>query len=1121
LRITPRCFVPASGICVALALTLAACGQEAVLGDLPPSSQQAPLSRRPGGRADTLDDGTVTLITGDRVTLHNGAAAIVPAPGRTRIKFSVQRDHGRVRVVPEDVAEMIADGQLDEALFDVSLLLDSGYGDRRRPDLPLIITHVADAHGFARSAPGGVVVDRALPALHAVAAHQRKTAGSAALAALRAPGLARSAPSKIWLDRVRKPTLDHSVPQIGGPAAHARGLTGAGVTVAVLDTGIDSNHPDLAGKVIAAEDFTGDGGGVLDVVGHGTHVASIIAGTGAASNGQFAGVAPDATLLSGRVCQVFGCPDSAILAGMEWAAAEQRARIVNMSLGGDDTAEIDPLEDAVNQLSAEFGTLFVIAAGNAFVESSIESPGSADAALTVGAVDRDDQRAFFSSQGPRIGDRAVKPEVTAPGVDIVAARAAGVPPIGPTVGDSYLRLSGTSMATPHVAGAAALLVQQHADWTGAQLKAQLIATTQPNPGLTAFQQGAGRIDIDRGTRQDVSADPPVLSLGVASFPHDDDPRIVRTVHYHNGGSAPVTLALAATLSNSAGGATPAGMIQVDPSSVAVPAGGTSDVAITVTTSGDLADGLYSGALVATGGDIRVETPIGVDREVESFDLDIDVLDEQGAPSAAGIFLISANGNSQSPFVSGHRRLHLAKGEYSLTATTFSFPGAFLAYPRLDLDADKAIVFDTRLAKPIAVDVGDPGVFATSSSWEVDDFARFYLSSSTAFGFTMPGGQIGPDAAPGEVVGSVVETLGNADVFGSPTLVYNLAHSERDHLPTGWAEAVSPDQIATVKARHAGQDDAIYNRGAIPLILDPVQGLFGVGLTALSSYSGPFERTDRYFGTGFLWLEHFIDSRVLPGQDFPDSVAEQFAFRAHPPGSTVTEPWNQATFGPGFPDSPDLIDGVVTPISTALRDGNFLFIDPSMTADSGSPARFSRTAVDKVHVALFRNGTLLEERDDQTGDEFAVPPELAIYRYEEEIVRPASLFDLSQRISVAWTFKSQAPQGPALQALPLPTMRIAPPVNDHNISTAKIATVPISFERPAGAPTPRIVAATFEVSFDDGASWRRVPLSVLPDRAIAIVQHPAGAKFVSVRGSARDVLGNQVEQTIIRAYGVVP
>src|SRR4029079_6103556 len=93
-----------------------------------------------------------------------------------------------------------------------------------------IITHVPDAHGFARSAPAGVVVDRALPAVHAIAAHQPKTSRAPRLAGLRAsaPGLARSAPSKIWLDRIRKPTLDHSVPQIGGTAAHARGFPGAG-----------------------------------------------------------------------------------------------------------------------------------------------------------------------------------------------------------------------------------------------------------------------------------------------------------------------------------------------------------------------------------------------------------------------------------------------------------------------------------------------------------------------------------------------------------------------------------------------------------------------------------------------------------------------------------------------------------------------------------------------------------------------------------------------------------------------------------------------------------------------------------------------------------------------------
>src|SRR5262249_11006020 len=159
-------------------------------------------------------------------------------------------------------------------------------------------------------------------------------------------------------------------------AAWARGLTGQGVVVAVLDSGIDASHPDLAGKVVDAETFIDDGLGTSDVFGHATHVASIIAGTGAASGGQFRGVAPDAQLLSGRVWDSGGfCPESAILAGVAWAAIDQHAPIINLSLGGLDSPGQDPLEDAINQLSAQYGTLFVVAAGNfaVFGEESIGS----------------------------------------------------------------------------------------------------------------------------------------------------------------------------------------------------------------------------------------------------------------------------------------------------------------------------------------------------------------------------------------------------------------------------------------------------------------------------------------------------------------------------------------------------------------------------------------------------------------------------------------------------------------------------------------------------------------------------------------------------------------------------
>ena len=1089
-----------------------------------PAPAPTPAQARPPGQ-------TVTLITGDRVALVDGAPLVTPAPGRARIKFSVRTERDHVWVVPEDVAALIAADQVDLALFDVALLLDSGYGDQRREDLPLLLTYMAREPALARRMAAELVVDRELPALHTIALRQPKARAGAALAILREAAVSALAPAqtpaKLWLDRVHKPLLDHSVPQIGGPAAHARGFTGAGVAVAVLDTGVDSSHPDLAGKVVAAEDFTGDGG-VLDDFGHGTHVASIIAGTGAASSGQFAGVAPDAQILSGRVCVLGSCATSWMLAGMSWAVIDQHAKIVNLSIGGPDTPEIDPLEDAVNQLSAQFGTLFVIAAGNdggpgTFGVGTIDSPGSADAALTVGAVDRDDQLAVFSSRGPRVGDHAIKPDVTAPGVDIVAARAANVPPLGDPVGAAYQRLSGTSMATPHVAGAAALLLQQHPDWTAEQLKAQLIATAQPTAGLTAFEQGAGRIDIDRGTRQAVEVAPGSLSLGRAAFPHDDDPPIVRTVRYRNGGGAPITLAIAASLSQTAGGPTPPGMIGVAPAQVMVPAGGTGEVTVTVTTRGDLADGLYSGALVATavaGGDVRIETPIAVEREFESFDLVLDILDNAGAPTGATVFVTPADDVRPILFVDGSASLRLRRGRYAIDTTVFGFPGAFLAYPRLQLDADTKVVFDSRLARPVAVDVGDPGVTIAATSWQYIDYAMNHATGSIA-NFALSGAQLGPDAPPDELVGSVLSTLSD-DPSGSPTRIYNLAHSERGHVPAGWRETLGPAQLATVDARHVGRDDAIYDKGAMPVFVDPVHGLEGM-LSLLDEYHGPFERTERFFGPGFIWSDAFVDNRSLPEDpDFPTIVSFERVYRAHGPGQHVTETWNQAPFGPAFVQIPLFVGDVSTLRSSASRLGDQLFLRPSIAADTGSPARLVSTEFDHQRISLFRNGTSIAELvDTDAFDPFTVPPGPAIYRYEQDIERPADIFELSPHITVAWTFRSQHVAGDRPRSLALPTMRFSPPLDLHGRAAGPLTVLPIALDRPPGADTPPIVSVHLEVSFDDGAQWLRVPVLRLAGRWFAAIVNRPGARFVSLRGDASDALSNRIDQTIIHAYGLTP
>jgi subtilisin family serine protease len=327
---------------------------------------------------------TLTLITGDRVVLDGTAVVSVEAgPGRGQVGFHAFHRDGRLHVVPRDAFPALANGKLDLRLFDVTGLVEAGYDDARRDTVPLIITG-------DRPRTAGVQVTRALPTVGAIAANTAKSEATTTFHALvDDPGV-----KKVWLDGIRKPSLDRSVAQIGAPTAWQAGYTGQGVKVAVLDSGVDQTHPDLAGQEVAERNFTDDPDN-SDLIGHGTHVAATIASAGE----KYRGVAPDAQILDGKVCS-FDCSESWILAGMQWAV-DQGADVVNVSLGGVDSPGLDPLEEAVNALSAQSGTLFVIAAGNSGRPGTVGSPGSADAALTVGAVDRQDGIADFGWRSPR------------------------------------------------------------------------------------------------------------------------------------------------------------------------------------------------------------------------------------------------------------------------------------------------------------------------------------------------------------------------------------------------------------------------------------------------------------------------------------------------------------------------------------------------------------------------------------------------------------------------------------------------------------------------------------------------------------------------------------------------
>ncbi len=295
----------------------------------------------------------------------------------------------------------------------------------------------------------------------------------------------------IWLDEPVHTLLDASLALIGVPAVWDAGFSGKGVKVAVIDTGVDPDHPDFAGRIERMKDFTGEG--YSDGSGHGTHVAGIIGGAGQASDGKYRGVAPECTLIAAKVLRGDGSGNmSDVMAGVEWAV-QQGARILNLSLGGSGSSDGADALSVTCDAAVGRGAIVFVAGGNSGPgASTIGSPGAAKRVITVGATSKTDQVANFSSRGPT-KDGRVKPDVCFPGVGIIAARAQGTS-MGSPQGNAYTSASGTSMATPHAAGVGALLLQAVPGLSHDQIK-EILMNTAKELGYEPNAQGKGRADV--------------------------------------------------------------------------------------------------------------------------------------------------------------------------------------------------------------------------------------------------------------------------------------------------------------------------------------------------------------------------------------------------------------------------------------------------------------------------------------------------------------------------------------------------------------------------------------------------------------------------------------------------
>ncbi|HET7698099.1 MAG TPA: S8 family peptidase, partial [Vicinamibacterales bacterium] len=306
--------------------------------------------------------------------------------------------------------------------------------------------------------------------------------------------------------------------QTWGGLGYLRGLSGAGIGIAVIDSGI-GNHPALRGRVVASVDFTADRGPAADAYGHGTHVAGIIA---QGNRDGASGMAPGVRLVNLKVLGADGSGTTDdVIEAIDWAVANRAAyniRVINLSLGHPvfESYLDDPLSRAA-QRAIDAGILVVAAAGNFGktedgrpVVGGIISPAHTPAVLTVGAVNTrataqrsDDVMATYSSRGPTAFDGVLKPELVAPGNRIVAASAAGSflaatyperlrPGRG---GADYIELSGTSMAAAVVSGAAALVLEAHPGLTPAQVKAALQLTSSRVEGAGLIEAGAGSLNV--------------------------------------------------------------------------------------------------------------------------------------------------------------------------------------------------------------------------------------------------------------------------------------------------------------------------------------------------------------------------------------------------------------------------------------------------------------------------------------------------------------------------------------------------------------------------------------------------------------------------------------------------
>ncbi|GGU10366.1 S8 family peptidase [Nocardioides albus] len=1114
---------------LATVASLPAIGQPADTTDA-----NTPITGSSAARTGTTT--SVTLITGDRVEVGTDAEGrtsthLLPTKEGSRPTDHVTEEHsGGKYVIPVAAFAGIQDGWLDKELFNVTGLVEQGYDDAHTDTLPLITQYESVAavpeDDTARTLPGDADLVRPLPTVQGAAVEVPKDEVAATWKDLAARD-SRSADqvTKVWLDARVKAMMAESNAQIGTESAWAAGLTGAGVDVAVLDTGVDAGHPDFAGQIAASKDFTGSKYGTDDRRGHGTHTASTVAGSGAASeNGKERGVAPDAELLVGKVLGDNGTGAASwIISGMQWAV-DSGADVVSMSIGTSTPSDCsDPISQAAETLATQNKALFVVAAGNLGRAQSITSPGCAPSVLTVGAIDAADKAADFSSRGSVLGVHTTKPEIAAPGVNVLAAKNGGH---GGT--NAYQRMSGTSMATPHVAGAAALLKQQHPEWDPARLKQALISAAQSDIPSSVRESGAGSLDVPNAMKQTVLG-PGAVSVGTLAWPQTAAKTV--PVTYSNTTDLPITLSLklGPVLGND-GTRTTTALVKLGMSTVTVPARGTVKVPLTVNPTVGVQDaqfGDFGGRILADASDgTTVTVPFGFHLEPETVAVTVKLIGRDGKPQTpTGVLdvigLDDVSGGRYYP-ATGEQKLRLRAGSYYINGVlpTRNADGVLdtvneLAYPELKITRDMEIVLDARKAREVTYATDQPTETATATL----SFGRWWNDGQNSWVHTGAAqydtarhintwGQGAVNTGGFEAASwfrAVQPGTGSASPY-----IYNLGVFDKDVIVPGRHLKAADADLAAVESQWYSVGTATEFKDTIDNYR-PWNPTSAVGGSVLQPVKVPFART-QFFTAGKdagLWSESGTSTNEL-------MRGPAWAFDG---GERLKETWFKGIMRPTA-----ALDRAGNKQLAGERQGNLMGFKSALFSDADGHFMYAPGFKDAGSLRLYKDGVKQWDHAWPYGS-WSVTSEPADYELQQVVLRSYGNRTVSYPWGAITTFRFRSEEKPDVhtQTLPLVFPGYDVPVDTTNRVEAGTIRIRLSATGHGDYTPGQITKATVKYSYEGEVAT--------PTWSDATVVHEDGAWYAEIDhsgASGKDVSllvdlttadGGSVEQRVIDGYGV--